>query len=528
MKKITLLLLTLCVSFMSYAQFPESFDGGTTIPSGWAVYDNGIGTTHSWTVDDVNENVSVRWSEILPAGQIAEDWIVTPQVAVTATTNLLTFEMTDFNAPDYNSQVTVRISTDASQTNTSAFTTVLTIDELDTNGGGFLPWSVDLSTYIGSSVYVAFVMENNDGDGWALDNVDFTVAPTCANPVATFDAFAQSTVDISMTTANNYDIEWGVFPYTQGGGGSTATVTADDSYQLTGLIPGASYNVFVRQNCGGGDYSEYIELIVGTSPSNSIPFSEDLEAEANQALLLNLGLSFAGNGDWNYNVDDTTDGDTTNDYAYDGVASIFSNNTTTTVDADARLYVGPFNLSTLNEYTFSFFQRNIATSSFTRPNKDIDITISTSNDGTTDTVILSLDDLDNITYTQRMATFTPTVDGEYYFGIHDKSSFLATATQGNSVVVDAFSVTSESLSVTEFNANTFKHFYNKNSQSLIIESSNLAMTSVEIYSLLGQNIISKSLSNTTETIDVSSLSTGVYLAKVSINGNTETIKFAKN
>ena len=296
-------MLTLCVSFLSYAQFPESFDGGATIPAGWAVYDNGIGTTYSWAVDDTNDYASVRWSDGVAAGLLAQDWIVTPQVAITAMTNQLSFDMTDFNVPDYNSEVTVRVSTDASQTNMSAFTTVLTIDELDTNGGAFLPWIVDMSAYIGSSVYVAFVMENNDGDAWGLDNVNFSELPSCLEPVVNFDDYSSTTADISMTTANDYDVEWGVYPYTQGGGGSTATVTAGDTYQLTGLTSGVSYNVFVRQNCGGGDYSDYVEVLVGTSPSNlnSFPYSEDLEPDADQALLLNFGISFAGSGSWSYN-----------------------------------------------------------------------------------------------------------------------------------------------------------------------------------------------------------------------------------
>ena len=42
----------------------------------------------------------------------------------------------------------------------------------------------------------------------------------------------------------------------------------------------------------------------------------------------------------------------------------------------------------------------------------------------------------------------------------------------------------------------------------------MAMTNIEIYSLLGQNVISKPLSNTSEFIDVTSLIDGIYLAKI--------------
>ena len=54
------------------------------------------------------------------------------------------------------------------------------------------------------------------------------------------------------------------------------------------------------------------------------------------------------------------------------------------------------------------------------------------------------------------------------------------------------------------------------------------MTNIEIYSILGQNVISKPLSSTREVIDVASLNDGVYLAKVFADGGSKTIKFVKN
>ncbi|MBV7269267.1 T9SS type A sorting domain-containing protein [Winogradskyella sp. WHY3] len=84
------------------------------------------------------------------------------------------------------------------------------------------------------------------------------------------------------------------------------------------------------------------------------------------------------------------------------------------------------------------------------------------------------------------------------------------------------------LSINEFEQNVFTHNYDKVSKTLNLESSNSEMTNVEVYSLLGQSVVSKPLSNTSESIDVSSLNDGVYLAKVSINGNSKTIKFVKN
>ncbi|WP_179375015.1 T9SS type A sorting domain-containing protein [Winogradskyella wichelsiae] len=99
---------------------------------------------------------------------------------------------------------------------------------------------------------------------------------------------------------------------------------------------------------------------------------------------------------------------------------------------------------------------------------------------------------------------------------------------GGDAFIDNIRINDEQLSIGEFSKDTVSHFYDQASQTFNLESANSTISNVEIYSILGSNVISKSSASTTETIDVSSLSTGVYLAKVSINGNTETIKFAKN
>tara|TARA_R110002111_G_scaffold208530_1_gene272642 strand:- start:9993 stop:11627 length:1635 start_codon:yes stop_codon:yes gene_type:complete len=544
MKKITLLFTLMFGSALMFGQvvLSEDFESGLTLPTGWTNNDiaaggeiwtfatggDAVGYTSPNTIyyDDafLVGNYAILDSDGY-GGAIAEDAALeSPAFDVSGATNVI-LSFNHFFTAGYGGEGYVEVYNGTTWVQVAYYTGAEQVDS------SFGLEEIDVSTEL-SSVANAQVRFRWVGDyswGWAVDNIVVS-APTCVDPTITFDDFSQTTVDISMNASGDYDIEWGVYPYIQGTGGSTATVTAGDTYQLTSLMSGVSYSIFVRKNCGGGDYSNYIEVTAGTSPSNlsTYPYSEDLEADANQALLLNFGLSFAGTGTWSYTVDDLLDGDTTNDYAYDGLASMFSNNTSTATDADAWVYVGPFNLASDSEYTFSFFQRVLAAAGLSRPNKDLEIAVSSTNDGLGNTILLTLDDLVNIDYVERSVTFTPATTGQFYFGIHDKSSFLATATAGNALFVDGFSVTSEALSIAEFESNRFTHFYNKNAQTLDLESSNMEMTSVEIYSLLGQRVISNSLSNTIESIDVSALNTGVYLAKINIDGNSKTIKFIKN
>lgn len=84
------------------------------------------------------------------------------------------------------------------------------------------------------------------------------------------------------------------------------------------------------------------------------------------------------------------------------------------------------------------------------------------------------------------------------------------------------------LSVDEFVSNTFSHSYNKDTDKLTLESSNSALSNVALFNILGQRVINQSLSQSNEVIDMSSLTDGIYLVKVSIQGQTQSIKIIKN
>ena len=119
-------------------------------------------------------------------------------------------------------------------------------------------------------------------------------------------------------------------------------------------------------------------------------------------------------------------------------------------------------------------------------------------------------------------TFIPATSGTYYVAYHS----FGPGASGFILLFD--SNLSSTLSVDEFNNNTFKHFYNKDNDVLTMTSSTLAFDNVELYNLLGQQVLNRRLSQTNETINMSSLEDGVYLAKVTIEGRTQTVKILKN
>jgi len=227
MKKITLFLLML-FSFTAFAQFPESFE--TTVPpAGWASFrgTNGLGTGFDWSASTVAvfvqegvQSAFVRYEAV--TGGSAEDWLVSPMHTVTAPNTLLTFYQRQQYTVDYGTTYDIRVST-TSQTDHATFTTVLSQSEADLNLTTMTVKSVDLSAYVGQSIYIAFVMTNNDGDNWAIDNVNMessVAAPGCATLLTPADG---ATIPVGLvnfsweapTTGDaptSYDFYYGIAP----------------------------------------------------------------------------------------------------------------------------------------------------------------------------------------------------------------------------------------------------------------------------------------------------------------------------
>tara|TARA_B100001063_G_scaffold120327_1_gene112340 strand:+ start:3703 stop:4554 length:852 start_codon:yes stop_codon:yes gene_type:complete len=94
----------------------------------------------------------------------------------------------------------------------------------------------------------------------------------------------------------------------------------------------------------------------------------------------------------------------------------------------------------------------------------------------------------------------------------------------NSVLLDDISVDGI-LGITDTSFNNFNYYVNANNH--LILSADTSIENIQLFNLLGQEVISQKLSNTNETISISSLDTGIYAAKVSINGFTKSFKIVR-
>jgi len=101
------------------------------------------------------------------------------------------------------------------------------------------------------------------------------------------------------------------------------------------------------------------------------------------------------------------------------------------------------------------------------------------------------------------------------------------STNQYNINIDDVSVSTSTLGIEDMEIHSFMHYYNTNSDVLTLKSSQTAFNSVIIYNTLGQNVLNRLLSQTTETLNLSALKDGIYIAKINIDNNTKTIKFLK-
>ncbi|WP_282031629.1 T9SS-dependent choice-of-anchor J family protein [Winogradskyella eximia] len=465
MKKITLFVLTLCISFMSYAQLSEDFEGATFPPAGWASFigDNGLGTGVNWASEAFGgTTTAVCVWEILPqATDRSEDWLVTPQITVLASAPTLSFQSIDSGTTEYGSIYTVRVST-TTQNTPADFTIVDTQTEADiTHSQTTMLGSehtVDLSSYIGQAIYIAFVLEQNDGDLWRIDNVELegpcleTAAPNCVTEISPANNDAAATVGA--------------------GGAVSFTWNSDPNAE--------SYELFINGNSQGLRESG----ITFTGFPYGTPFTWSV-------VPTNCFGDATGCPEWSFTTETCTD------------TAVPTTVASTPIPADAATAV-PIQAPD-GGYAFNWTATANAGESFT-------LNIGTTNPPTQD--IAGVEPGETITGLAVNTTYFWSIDVVNCFGSNPGP---------------VWSFTTDSTLGIEENIlnNSFSVYPNPTSNVLNIKSSQ-DIDNVIIYNLLGQNVASFTKHEITDSsIDMSELSKGLYLVKITSGDKTQTLRVTK-
>ncbi|MGE6396177.1 choice-of-anchor J domain-containing protein [Chryseobacterium scophthalmum] len=145
-------------------------------------------------------NVAVANSWYDPAGT-ANDWLVSPQINIPAgaTGVNLTWSATSMGAAAYLENYKVYISTTGNQV--ANFTTILKTVTNESVTGTY--HTVNLNSYVGQNVYIAFRDDSNDEYIMLLDNIKIT----SANTLATNDIVKKQTYFSPNPTSDFFNIK---------------------------------------------------------------------------------------------------------------------------------------------------------------------------------------------------------------------------------------------------------------------------------------------------------------------------------
>lgn len=144
---------------------------------------------------------------------------------------------------------------------------------------------VDLSSYAGDTIVIRFrsvqTLFGTAGDV-AIDDISVYEQPTCPKPSDL--AFVSNTVNsitMDWTTggATDWQIEYGPVGFTSGNG--TIVNTSNNPETVNGLNPSTSYDFYVRDDCGSGDYSFWVGPVTMSTACGIVaaPYTENFDSQ---------------------------------------------------------------------------------------------------------------------------------------------------------------------------------------------------------------------------------------------------------
>jgi hypothetical protein len=168
-------------------------------------------------------------------------------------------------------------------------TTLYCIDDSDTQQN---PWT----NTTGSAQTVWFIVDGYSGSGTFTLNWTLTAPPTCgAILTETNGTITTTTAAVSWTAGipapSDYEIEYGVSPYTFTGTPNVTTTSGAASYTFMGLSPSTTYQFKIRSDCGGGTFGNW---------SSTYSFTTATAPPANDNVCSATALAVTGSSPYNF------------------------------------------------------------------------------------------------------------------------------------------------------------------------------------------------------------------------------------
>ncbi|RZJ69527.1 choice-of-anchor J domain-containing protein [Flavobacterium sp.] len=492
MKKNTLALLFLLLSFVGKAQFNQDFEAGL---SGWININQG--SSNTWTLLDLNATGFLANSGThvvtLDASVSAEsDYLVSPAITVTAGVNDYLY----FYARNRSLAAAANIDVLVSTTGTAVADFTVTLEgEVNPPGGlTFFRYGVDLSAYVGQTIHVALHATAAASVTVDIDDIVSTVLPECEPPsgfVAT-DITGNAAL-LSWLTAgisNNVQIEYGPSGFALGTG-TVVNLTNTLLYNLTGLTANADLDVYIRTDCGDGNFSDWVQIDLNVAAGTT-------NDACSGALALEVGVDFNSGAILSTSIGATTSGTNTptcgtnvsNDVWFTAVVP-----TNGSLTIQTGLALGSLNLDTV-----------VAVYTGTCGN----LTQVACNDNAS---------LLNLFSSVNVNGLTP---GQTVYISVSQNGLLGNILNGAFLL----SVFNTSLVNPEFNSNSLTYYPNPVTSILNLRNDS-TIKSVKIYNELGQTVMVSNNESPTSEINMSPLSRGLYFVDVTTDEGSRRLKIMK-
>tara|TARA_R110002096_G_scaffold386418_3_gene580513 strand:+ start:73376 stop:78349 length:4974 start_codon:yes stop_codon:yes gene_type:complete len=321
---------------------------------------NITGTSSAWTEDGMSNNGTTGAAKINIYGTGVQEWMFSPRIdlgngsisyQVEFDAALTPWNGTTTASMGADDTVRLVISTDGGATwNRSNTLVELSSADNIPNGNG-QHYVADLSAYSGIVMfgfYAESTVSNADND-FFVDNFQVRVPPACAVPtlISTPIIGSDSVLVNWVSSEAAFNLEYGPAPYSQGGGGTSISVT-DTFLVINGLNPNTVYEFYLQSDCSsnGGGFSVFssVQSFKTNCAPFTAPYTEDFDGTSWAAITtydpcwtVNPNSGFR----WQVETGTTTSGNTGPDNDFSGSGNYVYTEATTGSNGDSAYILSP-------------------------------------------------------------------------------------------------------------------------------------------------------------------------------------------
>ena len=268
-------------------------------PACWLNYNGGYSSTsYIWkrttTASYVYEGGASLYSSATSTSPGNNDWIVTPVISneggavlrffakVSSTTSVPGITLRYLDVATYGDVTGLA--------DTANFVTIGTIDGLTTT---FAEYEYILSE-LPATYRLAFVRQDVVGTSVYMDNLSIVEIPTCFRPdpaSVQVSNMTQTTATVTWTDSDENNTSWTVYYKAESEEEFLSVTTTETTVELTDLIAGEPYQVYVTTVCSDGSESDatYTESFYTLQESVELPYTCDFEEEGANGWLIKNG-----------------------------------------------------------------------------------------------------------------------------------------------------------------------------------------------------------------------------------------------